>query len=147
MDQFEEKKFDFKLTPEQIERLKKVIGASPFFRLLGMQVENINEGGATVKLLKSNDTTHPGGVVHGGAIASLADVSVALAIIPLYPSGTKASTLELKINYFKAVQNENIKAESKIVYKGSRMGVGEVSITAENNNELLAKATVSYMLG
>ena len=62
---------------------RKVVEAlelAPFETLLGMKVIQIERGFCRIELPFRLELTQPAGIVHGGAIASLADTAVAVAL-------------------------------------------------------------------
>ena len=72
-----------KITAAQLRRIQKAIDTVPFARLLGIELDAIERGKATLGLPIRQELTQNHGVVHGGAIASLIDTATAFAIISL----------------------------------------------------------------
>ncbi|HWP19414.1 MAG TPA: PaaI family thioesterase [Burkholderiaceae bacterium] len=70
---------------------------------------------------------NPLGSVHGGWIATLLDSAVACAVHTTLPPGKSYTTVELKINYVRALTDKVpvVRAEGKVVHTGSRMGTSE----------------------
>lgn len=70
---------------------------------------------------------NPIGTVHGGWIATLLDSAVGCAVHSALPRGTGYTTLELKVNYVKAVTDTvpRVRAEGKVVSLSRRIGVAE----------------------
>jgi acyl-CoA thioesterase len=91
------------------------------------------------------ELTHPYGIVHDGAIASLADSAVALALLSLVEPQHKITTIEFKINYFAPVFQGRVLAQAKILHKGSRTAVGDVNVTNEKG-EVVAKVIATYSI-
>ena len=82
-----------------LEQVIKVANSSPYYRLLGMEVKEIKEGESRIEMPFKQDLTHPYKIVHGGAIASLADSAVAMALIDLVGPKDRITTIEFKINF------------------------------------------------
>ena len=72
-----------KLTSAQLRRIQKALSTVPYAKLLGIELEEITPGTATLSLRVRRELTQNHGVVHGGAIASLVDTATAFAIISL----------------------------------------------------------------
>ena len=68
-----------------LEQVRKVTNNSPYYQLLGMEVMEIKEGESKIQMPFKQGLTHPYRIVHGGAIASLADSGVVMALISLVP--------------------------------------------------------------
>ncbi len=125
-----------------IEKMKMTV---PFWKLLGMEVIDVKKGWAIVRLPFSEKLAQPDGVAHGGAIFSPADTAVAMALLGLIDRNQTLLTIEMKINYIKAVKQGDIIAEAKIVHHGSKTAIGEVDVR-NSQGELLAKCLSTYMI-
>jgi len=128
-----------------LERARKVAASSPYYRLLGLEVTEIKEGESTIQMLFKQDLTHPYGFVHGGAIASLADSAVAMALGSLVEPKDRITTIEFKINFFVPVNKGEVKAHAEIIHKGSRTAVGDVEVINEEG-KLVAKVIATYSI-
>ncbi len=62
-----------KLTDTQVERIHEALETVPFAKLLGIELEDVAPGTATLGFDIRDDLKQNNGVVHGGAIASLID--------------------------------------------------------------------------
>ena len=76
-----------KLSATQVDLIHKALEKVPFAKLLGIELEEIESGLATLSFDIRDDLKQNNGVVHGGAIASLIDTATAFAIISLLPAG------------------------------------------------------------
>lgn len=131
---------------EQENYLKKVMemtNRSPFYRLLGMKVLEIQDGECRIEMPFRKKLTHPYGIAHGGAIASLADSAVAIALISLVKPTDRITTIEFKINFFTPISQGKLMAKAKIIYRGSKIAVGDVEVINEHG-KLVAKVIATY---
>jgi len=128
-----------------LEQVRKVANSSPYHRLLGIEATEIREGESRIQMLFKQELTHPYGIVHGGAIASLADSAVAMALISLLEPKDRITTIEFKINFFVPVSKGELKAHAKIIHKGSKTAVGDVEVINEGG-ELVAKVIATYSI-
>jgi len=126
-------------------QVRKVANKSPYYRLLGMEIMEIKEGESKIQMPFKQGLTHPYRIVHGGAIASLADSSVAMALISLVEPNDRIATIEFKINFFTPVSKGNLEAHAKIIHKGSKTAVGEVEVKNEEG-KLVAKVMATYSI-
>lgn len=70
---------------------------------------------------------NPLGSVHGGWIAAILDSAVGCAVHSALPAGTGYTTVELKINYVRAVTAESgpLRAEGKVIHVGKQVATAE----------------------
>jgi len=130
---------------KDLEQVRKVANSSPYYRLLGMVVTKIKEGEYRIQMLFREELTHPYGIVHGGAIASLADSAVAMALISLVEPNDRIATIELKINFFVPINKGELKAHAKIIHKGSKTAVGDVEVS-NGEGKLVGKVIATYSI-
>jgi uncharacterized protein (TIGR00369 family) len=128
-----------------LEQVRKVANSSLYHRLLGIEATEIREGESRIQMLFKQELTHPYGIVHGGAIASLADSAVAMALISLVEPKDRITTIEFKINFFVPVSKGELKAHAKIIHKGSKTAVGDVEVINEEG-KLVAKVIATYSI-
>ena len=128
-----------------LEQIRKVTNNSPYYQLLGMEIMEIKEGESKIQMPFKQGLTHPYRIVHGGAIASLADSSVAMALISLVEPKDRITTIEFKINFFAPVSKGDLEAHAKIIHKGSKTAVGEVEVKNEEG-KLVAKVIATYSI-
>lgn len=84
------------------------------------------------------------GVVHGGAIATLADHAGWYAVISELETGFTSATIEIKINYLKPANGDILRAEAKVVNRTKRTAFVTVEVFAKDL--LVAYATGTYTI-
>lgn len=117
---------------------------SPYWELLGMEPLQASQGWAKVRLPFRKEITQLYGTVHGGALASLADSAVALAIKSVAPDSEMHSTVEMKINYLAPARDRDIICEARLLKQGKRIMVGWAELK-DTDDRLIAVATVTYI--
>lgn len=132
------------LTPEQQERVNTALSKVPYANLLGITLEDIEVGQATLSLQIRDDLKQNHGVVHGGAIASLIDTATAFAIISLLPVDERVTTVDLTISYLKPLTEGKAKAVARIRRGGRRLIVVSADVTDDQGN-LIATALSTYI--
>lgn len=125
-----------------VEKMKVNV---PFWALLGMEVVDVKKGWAIVKLPFTKKLSQPDGLAHGGAIFSPADAAVAVAMLGMIDRDETLLTIEMKINYIKAIKEGDIIAEAKIVHRGGRTAIGDVDVK-NSEGELIAKCLATYLI-
>jgi uncharacterized protein (TIGR00369 family) len=133
-----------KLTSEQIERIQKALASVPFAKLLGIELETVAPGTATLSLQITNDLKQNNGVVHGGAIASLIDSATAFAIISVLPPDEKATTADLTISYLRPLKEGRAHSTARVLRAGRRLIVVSAELV-DDAGKLIATALTTYI--
>lgn len=135
---------DSTLTSSQIKRLEKALGSVPFAGLIGIELEEVGRGSATLAVNVRKELTQNRGVVHGGAIASLVDTATAFAIITLLAPRERVTTVDLTISYLRPVAKGRLRSRARVVRAGRRLFVVSAEVVAEDTT-LLATALSTYI--
>ena len=133
-----------KLTVQKEKQLREEFGRFPFPAFLGLQIDNLEYGSARLRLPFDQRLTQGQDYIHGGAIASLCDSSVAFALATMIEKGEYMLTIEFKIN-FTAPADNDVFADARIIHKGNHTAVGDVEVT-KSDGTLVAKSIVTYFL-
>jgi uncharacterized protein (TIGR00369 family) len=90
---------------------------------------------------------NPSGAVHGGYAATLLDSAVGCAVHSMLPQGKGFTTLELKVNYIRAMTDKTgpVRAEGKVITVGGQVAVAEGKLT-DANGKLYAHATTTCLI-
>ncbi|HEY5527448.1 MAG TPA: PaaI family thioesterase [Candidatus Anoxymicrobiaceae bacterium] len=136
-------------TPEEEDRFKTIIRDrvenSPFYKHMGLEVTGLGCGWSTFKMEAGSHLYNVGGIVHGGAITSIADAAAGVALATLLDKDRERPiTVELKLNFCSPAFAGPIEARGSVVQKGSRIAVCEVDVTQEDR--LVAKGISTYMV-
>lgn len=116
----------------------------PAARLVGMVMKVIEPGRAVFEMKADSRHHNPLGTVHGGILCDLADAAMGWAFASTMPEGESFTTIELKINFLRAVREATLTAEAKIVKGGKTIGYIECEVNDEQGR-LVAKATSTCM--
>ena len=118
--------------------LRRAVEIAPYYQLLQITLEEIDTGFSRFRMPFRKELTQAYGVVHGGAIATLADTAVAFAVMTLIQRGEMVTTAEFKINFFSALTSGEMFAEGRAVYTGKRLVVADMEVKNETG-QLIAK--------
>ncbi len=131
-----------------LERIEKVVAATPYMKHLGMEFVEGREGYAKLRLRFQKENSTAGDALHGGAIASLIDTTGAMAawttaeiLSPRY----FGSTVGINVNYLSAVIGEDAFAEGQVLKRGKEIIYADVRVT-NGAGKLLAQGTVVYRI-
>lgn len=111
-----------------------VLNNSPFYRHLGMEVLEIGEGRARLRLPVKDELKNLYGILHGGVIAALLDSTATIACGSLMKVGEMAVTVDQRINYISNVSTGILFGEGKALHKGRFTGVALAEARDEDGN-------------
>lgn len=115
-----------------------------FLKYIGAEVLDCVDGYAQLAFeVKPHHQQHMG-VVHGGAIATLADHTGWYAVISKLEQGFTSVTIEIKINYLKPASGDILRAEAKVVNRTKRTAFATIEIFSKDL--LVAYATGTYAI-
>lgn len=113
------------------------ITCAPFERLLQMEIIEASEGCATLKMPFRVDFAQGSGLMHGGALVSLADTAVVMAIKSVIPAGTQFVTTSLSTEFLHAVKLGVVTAKAKATCQGGSKWKGEATVYDEAGRVVL----------
>jgi 1,4-dihydroxy-2-naphthoyl-CoA hydrolase len=109
--------------------MEEVLQAMPFARELAIELIEANPEQVRGRIAWSERLCTTGGVLHGGALMSLADSLGALCAFLNVPPGAGTSTLESKTNFFRAVREGHVEASSRPLHVGRTTIVVQTDLT------------------
>jgi uncharacterized protein (TIGR00369 family) len=119
----------------------------PIAVLMGMGLVEVEEGRVVFTALPAEYHYNPIGVVHGGLAATLLDSALGCAVHTTLPAGTGYTTLEIKVNYVRAITlaTGELRCEAKILHQGGRIATAEGRIT-DASGKLYAHGTTTCII-
>jgi len=122
--------------------LRGAAPAPPYVRLLRMRFIAVSDGSATFEMPATTELYNPNNVVHGGALASLADSAMGFAVFSTLLPGENFTTAELHLNFLKAVTADSgmLRSIGRVVHRGQQIAVAEAEIV-DQQNQLIARAS------
>ena len=111
----------------------------PVGQLLGFVLKAIEPGRAVFELEAGERHHNPMGTLHGGVYCDLADAAVGYAYAATLAEGESFTTVELKINFLRAVRRATLTAEARVVKAGGTLGYVECDVT-DQTGKLVARA-------
>ena len=133
------------------EFLQKIVSGDlprpPLAALMNFQIIELEEGRAVFAVDPAEYHYNPIGVVHGGLAATLLDSAMGCAVHSMLPAGTGYTTLELKVNFIRAMTAETgrVRAEGKLIHMGNRTATAEGRVVDESG-KLYAHATTTCLI-
>ena len=134
-----------------LEFLRKIVAGElpppPIASLMNFDLVELHEGGATFAVNPAEYHYNPIGVVHGGLAATLLDSAMGCAIHSTLPAGAGYTTLEIKVNFVRAMTAETgrVRCEAKVIHVGGRTATAEGRIVDEAG-KLYAHGTTTCLV-
>ena len=125
------------------EILQPISANNPFLKFMGIELLDADEGWVKMKITYRPELRQPF-TLHGGAIYSLADSAAAHALTTLIMPDQFPTTVEQRINFLKAVKDQDVYCEARIVHLGKTLAYAEATMTTEDG-ALVAKSTATLM--
>jgi len=132
-----------RLQPDFRERAKA--NDVPVARLIGFEAKETGDGRATVTLSAGPEHANPMGTLHGGILCDIADAAMGMAFASTLAPEESFTTVELRINFFRPVWQDQLRAEGTVVHRGRTIGYVECAIT-DDENRVIAKAASTCMV-
>ncbi|MBV9964003.1 MAG: hydroxyphenylacetyl-CoA thioesterase PaaI [Parafilimonas sp.] len=105
-----------------------------FSQWLGIEILEIKEGYAKIKMIIRKEMVNGFLVVHGGVVFSLADSAFAFAC---NNRNNLSLALECNISFLKRVNiGDQLTAEAKEIHNGKSTGVYSIDVTNQNNQQV-----------
>ncbi|HEY6780394.1 MAG TPA: PaaI family thioesterase, partial [Thermoleophilaceae bacterium] len=99
----------------------------PIAVLMGFAPVTVEEGRVVFAAEPGERHYNPIGVVHGGLAATLLDSAMGCAVHTTLAAGDAYTTLELKVNYVRAMTRETgrVLADATVIHRGGRVATAE----------------------
>ena len=119
----------------------------PIAELVGFDLVEVGEGRASFELDPAERHYNPLGTVHGGIAATLLDSAMGCAVHTTLNEGEAYTTLELKVNYVRAITEATgrVVATGSVIHRGGRVATAEARLT-DADGRLLAHGTSTCLI-
>lgn len=123
-------------TMSGLEYMRKLVAgeleASPMARLLNIRIVDVSEGQVVVTAEPALEFENGLHIAHGGFAATLLDTALGCAINSVMPAGKVFTTLEMKINFTRAVTRTTgtLTCTANVVHAGARTATAEARIVS-----------------
>jgi acyl-CoA thioesterase len=104
------------------------ISAAPFETLLNITIVSAEDGRATLTMPFYREYANGAGIMHGGALVSLADTAVVMAIKTLIEPLSHFATIRLETKFLHPVKKGIITAKAEVVSRVDRLIEGRAVI-------------------
>lgn len=134
------------LDRNRIELIETLLLGSPVARSIGIELERAAPGNAILALPFRPENVTVGRVIHGGVIATLADVcGVCAAVTAAESLPLAGATANLSITFLAPADGSALRANGTVLRAGRSQSVCRVEIT-DDGDRRVAEALVTVML-
>ncbi|GAC1339556.1 MAG: PaaI family thioesterase [Myxococcales bacterium] len=118
------------------EELQQLVAAMPFSAACGVELEEAGPREVRARLDWSPERCTAGGVLHGGALMTLADSAGALCAFLNLPPGATTTTLESKTNFLRAVRKGTARAVARPLHVGRSVIVVQTELRDDDGKQV-----------
>lgn len=112
------------------------IAPPPIMHTLDFSGFRVEKGSVSFVMNPEEFQYNPIGTVHGGVISTILDSAMGCTLHSVLPKGSGYTTLELKVNFLKAVTTKSgtMTATGKLIHAGKSTALVEASLTDADGN-------------
>jgi uncharacterized protein (TIGR00369 family) len=119
---------------------------APWVQELGLVVERMADGEATLRLPFDERLTRIGGMVCGQALMAAADTAMVLAIVTQLGTRRPMTTVQLNTSFLKPLAGQDALVTARVVRAGKSLVFGEIDIVAVGDGKSVCRASTTYAL-
>ncbi|MCO4769616.1 MAG: ester cyclase [Deltaproteobacteria bacterium] len=128
------------------EDLLELMGRFPLHKKLGFELLDAEDGRAQAQVTVIPEVVNAGGVLHGGVLYTVLDVTAFCACVTVIPDGTNAATHDIHVQVLRASPPGAVVQLSAEVRKvGKRLVFVDAEATLDGKTVALARVTKSLI--
>ncbi|WP_372682259.1 PaaI family thioesterase [Desulfosarcina sp.] len=113
------------------------ISCAPFEQMLGMEIVKAEAGEAILRMPFIPSLAQGAGLMHGGAMVSLADTAVVMAIKSVVAPGTHFATLSMENRFLHPVKQGILEARASVAERAGSTIKGSCDIFDEEDRKVM----------
>jgi len=115
-----------------------------FPNVVGLQLEEARIDYARMRLPYRPELRQPGGVVHGGAIATLIDTVVVPALSSAFDAVPLLLTIDLQLRFLQAARETDLIGEGWVTRRGRSISFCQAEVRRAVDDEVVAEGWMVY---
>ncbi len=127
-------------------RIQASFDKQAFLTLIGAQLEHVEYQKVVISCNHKETLTQQQGLLHGGVVTSLADVSCGYAALTTMPESAEVLTVEFKINLIRPANTNKIIATGRVVKSGKTLVIAESTVTDASGETVIAKMLATMIV-
>ena len=132
---------------QQIAELLRAAGADKFPGHLDLELVEITEGAASMRVDIKPHHLAPNGYLHAGLVVSLADTAAGYGCVGNWPEGASGfTTIEMKANFFATLLEGTLEARATMIHGGRTTQVWDVDVVDQSVGKAIAAFRCTQMI-
>src|SRR4029077_16417902 len=128
-----------------MERIRQSFDRQGFMRTLGAPLESVQSGTVTITCGFEERLTQQHGLLHGGLLATLADVACGYAALSMMPADREVLTVEFTIHFLKPAKTDRLIAVGQVVQAGRTLTVCDGTVFDATRRRVVRRMTATMM--
>jgi uncharacterized protein (TIGR00369 family) len=121
--------------PDYERRVRDSFARQRFMATIGAHIVSVSPGEVVIELPWRDEVGQQHGVLHAGAVASIADSACGYAALSLMPAGAAVMSVEFKVNLLAPGRGDRFRAVGRVRRAGRTLSVCEGSVMAISGSE------------
>ena len=130
--------------PHRVQ-LDQWISLAPFEQFLNMTIHEAADGNAVLSMPFLFHLAQGGGLMHGGALVSLADTALVMAIKSLVPADTPFVTASFEAKYIRPFVRGTAKAKARVHHQEGRSFLG-IAVVFDDEGRLVMEFSSQFKI-
>ena len=126
--------------------LDQWISCAPFEKLLGLDIVEAKDGRSYLTMPFVYHLAQGKGMAHGGAIVTLADTAVAMAIKSILPPDSRFGTISLNAEFLGPVTKGVLSAKAEVTPLENRQVQGQAMVSDKDGRQVM-RFSAMFKLG
>ena len=134
--------------PADVPPLARALLSVPFMARLGMVIDRMADGTATIRMPFRDDNADGEGAVHEGALAALLDTTGAMASWSIVGLDLrhKASTVGIHLSYPGRAVREEVSGYGRTLRRDNEIFLNTVTVVGRSSGQIVATGSVTYRI-
>ena len=126
--------------------VKEIFQNAEFIHSLGIELTSCGWGWCETKVNGTNALRQQHGLIHAGALMTLADHTCGGAAASTVPEGHDVITIENKVSFFRPASGPNLVCRAEVLRAGKNLIFVEATVMVESEEERVIVAKASSTL-
>ena len=126
--------------------VREFAATSPYYQAMGMELAELEEGRALLRVRIQPSQLNADGILHGGVLPAIADGAMGNALRTMNGDAAQVLTAEVHLHYLRPVRGGSLVAEGRVVQSGRRLSFAEVEIRDEEGGKPVARGSGVFVI-
>ncbi len=131
---------------DMTDKIQEGIRKQSYAVLLGLQVEEAQEGRVVISCQKRPDLLQQTGIFHGGVTGGMCEAAASYAALTVLPEGQSVVGVEYKISLLRPITADKVIGVAKVLKRGKQLVVVDVEAFNEGSDQVAAKMIFTGMV-